>query len=116
MTLTDQDLSWFLASYEKQIKDRNPCYEGLCWAADVIETSCPKQDALLLQDARALFSELYAFAVQELGKEAVAKFSESIQKQESRQQRSAFNLEREQAFWCKREIRRLEEFKKKKEL
>jgi len=106
----------FTQRYKNSLKELYPCYAGVCWAVETLERA--KQSSQEWRDARDTFLDLYAFAVKELGEEAMQQFVKSIQSAEDRSSmhgriRKPLPEFREKAFFCKMEIKSLEKLRQK---
>lgn len=123
MQSEDAQDTLFEKKYKEDLKNNYPCYAGACWAFEQIfsgDLSARKnpKDLQIKEDARLIFLDLYAFAVKELGSEAVQQFSKSIQHEEGRasfhgKRSSTNNIFRKKGFFCKKEIQFLEKTYKK---
>lgn len=123
MSEKSTNLTLFEKKYKESLIEKNPCYAGVCWALERIESlskskSLTESEKQELQDAKAVFLDLYALALKELGEEAVSRFCDSIRYSENR--KSFYGRRgvsdpyfREKGFFCKLEIQRIEKFKKK---
>ena len=125
----DSERTLFTLGYRDKLEQQYPCYGGLLWAMRTIER--PHGDALkglpkvqqthewsLRAEALQVFEELYTLALAELAKEALDQIRDSIQATGDRGSwHGRLDEEpkgpRERSFWCKREIQRIEEFRRK---